>query len=287
MCRLFGFRSVINSQVHSSLVRAENALCSQSLRHPDGWGVAFYLEHTPHIIKSTERAMDDQIFHKVSGVVSSKTVLAHIRKATQGGLNILNSHPFQYGKWVFGHNGNLKNFAKYREKLIESISPNLKRFVFGNTDSEVIFYLLLTIIEKHQPLMQFQCSHETMSEVVQELCDTITQYCGPLYGGKEVEPQESHLTFLITSGDTMYGFHGGMQLNYSTHKSLCAESDKCPHYAQVCVNQAKPKEKLNHLLFSSETLDGPNVWRALKHGELVGVDADMNFLKTKVNVDFT
>jgi len=114
MCRLFGFKSVINSQVHSSLVHADNALISQSLKHPDGWGVAYYLENVPHIIKSTDRALDDHIFHQISGVVSSQVVLAHLRKATHGDKTILNSHPFQNGNWVFAHNGNLRDFKNYK-----------------------------------------------------------------------------------------------------------------------------------------------------------------------------
>ena len=44
MCRLFGFRSVIPSQMHRSLIAADNALGRQSERHPDGWGVAYYVD---------------------------------------------------------------------------------------------------------------------------------------------------------------------------------------------------------------------------------------------------
>ena len=64
MCRLFGFKSVISSQVHSSLIHTENALRIQSNNHPDGWGVAYYREGIPHIIKSMEKAVDDHIFLK-------------------------------------------------------------------------------------------------------------------------------------------------------------------------------------------------------------------------------
>ena len=34
MCRLFGFKSIIKSKVHSSLLHAENALGIQSVDHP-------------------------------------------------------------------------------------------------------------------------------------------------------------------------------------------------------------------------------------------------------------
>ena len=50
MCRLFGFRSIIKSQVHSSLVGADDSLMTLSSDHPDGWGVAYYVEGAPHVL---------------------------------------------------------------------------------------------------------------------------------------------------------------------------------------------------------------------------------------------
>ena len=61
MCRLFGFRSVIQSQVHRSLVQADNALCSLSEQHPDGWGVAYYVDGTPHVMRSACTALSDRV----------------------------------------------------------------------------------------------------------------------------------------------------------------------------------------------------------------------------------
>ena len=49
MCRMFGFRSVLDSHVHRSLLGAENALALQAEHHPDGWGVAYYLGGAPHL----------------------------------------------------------------------------------------------------------------------------------------------------------------------------------------------------------------------------------------------
>ena len=92
MCRLFGFRSVIPSQMHRSLIAADNALGRQSERHPDGWGVAYYVDGAPHVTRSPAHALGDALFHRVSGVVSSETVLAHVRKATQGALELMGLH---------------------------------------------------------------------------------------------------------------------------------------------------------------------------------------------------
>ena len=124
MCRLFGFKSIIKSKVHSSLVHAENALGIQSVDHPDGWGVCYFIGNSPHIIKADKPAIDCDIFQKVSGVVSSNTVLAHIRKSTIGTVSPLNTHPFQFGHWVFAHNGNIENFDSIRHKLLDYISDS-------------------------------------------------------------------------------------------------------------------------------------------------------------------
>jgi len=123
-------------------VNADNAIGRLSENHPDGWGVAYYVEQAPHIIKSENKAIEDKIFQKVSGVVTSHTVLAHIRKATLGHKSILNTHPFQYGPWVFAHNGNIKNFSEHRSDLLKLVAPQFIRFILGETDSEILFFIL-------------------------------------------------------------------------------------------------------------------------------------------------
>ena len=152
MCRIFGFRSVLQSGVHRSLVHAENALAVQSEKHPDGWGVAYYLARAPHVLKGATAAMDDHIFARVSGVVASETVLAHIRQATTGDINILNSHPFQFGSWGFAHNGQINAFAEHREWLRGHVNPNLRRYILGSTDSELLFFLVLTELSRRADL---------------------------------------------------------------------------------------------------------------------------------------
>ena len=287
MCRLFGFRSIINSQVHSSLVHTDNALSLQSVKHPDGWGVAYYRDGVPHVIKSIETAVDDLIFHKVSGVVSSQTVVAHLRKATQGNLSLLNSHPFQYGKWIFAHNGNLKNFDQYKTKLIEYIDPELRRFILGSTDSEVIFYLILSLLKKKGVLSQYAPKISEIKEVIQVICELITSHSGPLYGGNTNDPTQNHLTFILTSGEIMLAFQGGQNLNYSTYKSSCSENNTCSFYSPECEAPVDNFQPVNHLIFSSEDLQGENIWHPMKCGELVAVDKDMKFCKLQIDVEFT
>ena len=178
MCRLFGFRSVIQSQVHSSLVGADNSFMSLSEDHPDGWGVAYYIHGSPHVIKSESTAINDHLFRRVSGLVASETVLAHLRKATLGSVDVANTHPFQYGKWVFAHNGNIKDFSNYRDELLDLIPPEMKRFILGSTDSEVLFFIVLAEIEKRVPLRERAISSVLLVEAIQAAVNKIVEIVG-------------------------------------------------------------------------------------------------------------
>ena len=274
MCRIFSFRSVIKSQVHKSLVGTDNALAIQSTKHPDGWGVAYYVRGVPHLIKSAEPAINDNIFRKVSGVVSSETVVAHIRKATMGVNNILNVHPFQFGQWVFVHNGNIKNFPQYRPRLLAMVSPELRRFILGSTDSEVIFYLVLTQLQKSIPLVVSNPSIEIVSECVKKSVGMILDIVGPCTMEEQGTPEDTYLTFVLTNGTTMLAHHGGKHLYYTTYKNRCVDRDTCPCFSVECENPTSTGY-INHLIFSSEQLVGDNIWLPMNYGQIIGVDQAM------------
>lgn len=271
MCRLFGFRSVIESQVHRSLLAAENALGVQSSGHPDGWGVAFYVDGAPHVTRSPTTAFGDKMFHRLSGVVSSQTVLAHVRKATQGGHSVFNCHPFQHGRWVFAHNGDIPNFDARRDSLLAEISPKLRRFILGETDSEVLFYLFLTVLRAEQQSSASDGVHLAMTALsktvrrVRELCDQ---------GGST-----SLLTLMATDGEALVATHGGKELFVSTYKKRCADRDRCAHLSPVCEAPSTTGQ-VNHFIVSSEPLSGENVWQPLSQGDIIGVDRQMRVYRS-------
>lgn len=286
MCRLFGFKSVINSQVHSSLVSADNTLHDLSQKHPDGWGVAYYLEGTPHLIKSIDCAMEDQIFQKVSGVVSSQTVIAHIRKATQGDHTILNSHPFQYGKWIFAHNGNIKNFDKVKDLLLKEIDHDLKRYILGSTDSEVFFFILLSELKKIHSLDNPNAKSSILLDAVSKCINKIVKIIGKLNHNDTPVETENYLTFILSSGSTMLAFNGGQDLFSCTYKTSCPEKEICPSFAPYCEAPPGEDKIVNHLIFSSEVISGPNFWQKLEKGQVIGVDSSMKLFKRQIDIEF-
>jgi predicted glutamine amidotransferase len=286
MCRIFGFRSVLFSKVHSSLVRAENALMGQSKRHPDGWGLAYYVAETPHVVKSTVRAESDDLFHHLSGIVTSQTVLAHIRKATQGKLSLINTHPFQYGKWTFAHNGNIRNFSHHRTNLSDLLSPELGNFILGDTDSELLFYILLSSISKRVSLHGPSPAINEVVQGIQDAVTAITAIAGELSVKDSGIPTENYLTFVLTNGPLMVGFNGGMKLYHSTSKKQCSERLLCASFNASCEAVADHHAVVNHLILSSEPLQGENVWLELAPGEIVGVDSTMRLHRSKIHATF-
>ncbi|NVB36916.1 class II glutamine amidotransferase [Pseudenhygromyxa sp. WMMC2535] len=272
MCRIFGFRSVMQSQVHRSLVSADNALMHQSERNPDGWGVAYYLAGAPHVVKSVATAVSDEMFRRVSGVVTSETVLAHVRKATQGQLSILDTHPFQFGNWVMVHNGNIANFPELRDRLLEQIPPVYSRFILGRTDSELLFYTLLAKMAERCELGRRGYPLEDLAAAAREALAAITELAGELCPDTHADPLSNNfLTFVITNGQTMLAHQGGKQLQVSTHKANCPERDSCPYWAKECERRVETGF-VSHLVFSSEPLLGDNVWEPMRFGEMIGVD---------------
>jgi len=286
MCRLFAFHSRITSQVHSSLVSADNTLHDLSEKHPDGWGVGYYVEGTPHVIKSTDCAMEDQIFHKVSGIVSSQTVVAHIRKATQGEQTILNSHPFQYGEWIFVHNGNIKNFQEKKQSYLNLVDSDLKRFILGSTDSEMLFFIILSEIKKNHNLSDDDIPISQIKNSIQIALDKIISISGKPTHSNDPTPSENYYSFILTNGKKMIGINGGQDLYYCTHKTTCPEKETCPHYDRSCENSSTQGSKVNHLIFSSEKISGPNVWKKLKPGVMIGVGQEMKFFQEDLKISF-
>lgn len=274
MCRLFAFKSITQSNVRQSLLDAENALKNQSFRHPDGWGVVYYVAGAPHLIKSEKTAIKDTLYNKISGIVSSSTVLAHLRKATKGSINILNTHPFQYGNWVFAHNGNIKNFDKHRADIKKKIAPALHNFILGTTDSELIFFLILTHISKRIPLNRPDCDAKLLYKCAAEAIEELINIIGP-FSTVDKGPDETYITFIITNGATVLAHQGGKQLFYSTYKPDCTKKAECPHYCTSCEMPTKTGE-INHIIFASEPPSDANAWIPMKNGQMIGTDWSMD-----------
>ena len=81
--------------------------------HSAGFGIAFFEGKGVRVFRDDKPGCNSIIADAVKQYhIKSLNVIAHIRKATQGAVNIENTHPFIreiWGEnWVFAQNGNLK-----------------------------------------------------------------------------------------------------------------------------------------------------------------------------------
>ncbi len=63
-----------------------------------------------------------------------------------------NCHPFRYGRWLWVHNGAIKDFHLMKRDLVMAVDPQLYPSIEGSTDSEVMFYLALTFGLREDPV---------------------------------------------------------------------------------------------------------------------------------------
>ncbi len=136
------------------LYQGTNSLVDQSLHsrlgaeptNGDGFGVGWYGEpETPGVFHSTEPAWNDQNLRELSGHISSRLFFTHIRAAIGSAVQQTNCHPFRHDRWLFMHNGYINEFATIKRDLVLAVDPSLYPEIQGQADTEVLFYLALTL----------------------------------------------------------------------------------------------------------------------------------------------
>jgi glutamine amidotransferase len=138
------------------LYKTEHSLIDQSLHarlgvettNGDGFGVGWYgttNAAAPAVFRSIEPAWNERNLHELAGHVESPLFLAHIRASTGTAVQQTNCHPFRYGKWLWVHNGLVRDFPRLKRELALAVDESLYASIEGSTDSEVLFYLALTL----------------------------------------------------------------------------------------------------------------------------------------------
>ena len=120
MCRWLAY-SGSPIRLEELLVKRDRSLIDQSLHarlgatttNGDGFGVGWYDDgETPRVYRSTHPAWNDRNLRELAAGVSSPLFLAHIRASTGTAIQETNTHPFRYGRWLWMHNGLIREFPQ-------------------------------------------------------------------------------------------------------------------------------------------------------------------------------
>ncbi|MGZ4304366.1 MAG: class II glutamine amidotransferase [Solirubrobacteraceae bacterium] len=153
MCRWLAYRGA-PVLIHDALYTPRHSLIDQSLdsklgaepTNGDGVGIGWYGdEPTPAVFRSIEPAWNDQNLSEITAHVRSPLFFAHIRAAIGSPVQQTNCHPYRHKQWLFMHNGCINDFAKLKRDLVMAVDPSLYNEIKGSTDTEVLFYLALTL----------------------------------------------------------------------------------------------------------------------------------------------
>jgi len=153
MCRWLAY-SGSTIRLEELLLKPAHSLIDQSLHsrlgaettNGDGFGIGWYgAEGTPGVFRSTEPAWNDRNLHELATHLVSPLVFAHIRASTGGAIQQTNCHPFRHGRWLWMHNGLIREFKSTKRELAFAIDPSLYPLIEGSTDSELFFYLALSL----------------------------------------------------------------------------------------------------------------------------------------------
>lgn len=260
MCRLFGFRSSQRDAVHSPLVTERNSLRVQSREHPDGWGIAYYDgRDAPIVAHGVGAAHSDPEFERVSNFVTSQSVVAHVRLASVGGIDLRNAHPFAHRHWTFAHNGTLRGFARHRERFLTKLDPKYLPLFRGETDSEVCFYLFLTRLEQ----LANTLDRPTIDEVALTLAWAADYATSTTPHGPDEKPSSAN--FLVTDGELMLCTRINRSLFFSERK----KKDLYP------PDRPEAGTRLDQFIVSSEELSVGEHWHEVPERTVIGVDRDL------------
>ena len=132
---------------HSLIDQSLHARLGVETTNGDGFGVGWYgaSSEAPAVFRSVEPAWNDRNLREIAAHVESHLFLAHIRASTGTAVQQTNCHPFQYGRWLWVHNGLVREFPRLKRDLALAVDESLYPFIEGSTDSELLFYLALTL----------------------------------------------------------------------------------------------------------------------------------------------
>jgi predicted glutamine amidotransferase len=274
MCRFVFYHgppllmSALLTQPSHSLIR--QSFASEDRSEPlngDGFGVAWYapeLTPEPAAFRMITPAWNDRNLFDLARVVQSRTIMAHVRAATQvRAVNEANCHPFRSGPWAFMHNGDVGGFAHFRRQLLATLSDRAFAAIEGSTDSEHAFAVFLD-----------QVGHKA-ARSIDELASAVNSTIARLLELSRAHGQgeESYLNVAVTDGR-----HAAVT-RFTTEEGYAGESlyvDRGRRY--VCVGgvcrMVEPEDGGGAVIVSSERLSTDPSWEAVPRNHMLLVDDD-------------
>ncbi|WP_035060091.1 class II glutamine amidotransferase [Andreprevotia chitinilytica] len=245
MCQLLGMSCNVPTDIVFSFegFRRRGGLTDE---HADGWGIAFFEDHGCRIFLDYQPSCTSPVADLVRNYpIKSRSVIAHIRKATQGAVSLANTHPFQrelWGRyWIFAHNGTLTERPDLTGGRFQPV---------GCTDSEHAFCWLLNMLAVEFP------ESPSLPEL-HGVLDKFTRYLS----------QFGTFNFLLSDGRALFA-HCSTNLFYVVRKSPfstahLSDADVDVDFSRVTT----PDDQV--AVIATQPLTDNETWNKMSASELV------------------
>jgi len=265
MCRLFGLVANKEVDIKFSFLKAKISFKGLGSNNPDGWGVGYYKNGNPEIIKEPKSIEKSLKLNDITEQKVSNIFISHVRKSSGTEIKYVNTHPFGYRNWIFAHNGtiDIKNHIK------EQLLPKYTKFIEGKTDSEIFFFLIIQSIEQNKDIIEG--IKETIRFIKDNKGDGTTS-----------------LNFLLTNGKKMYALR--MAFKRVNNYSLFYLNRDPKNFNEINYTSEETKlliysKRLSGeraLIICSEQLTSDEEWIPFSNGSLVVMDSDLKISEEKI-----
>ena len=311
MCRVLAYIGP-EIPIESLLLEPENSLINQTLDpelHPllqlAGWGFGAWSEHLlkpeePLLYRRPMAAFYDDNARGIIPSLQASTLLAHVRAASYNSTTVLadeNCHPFSYKEtpWILAQNGALPNWILLQRQLLPYCQDKYLKQMRGNTDTEFLYVLLLSLLKSD--------SNEDVKQGFEEMLTVIIQAM------KKLDLIElTKLKIALVAPNRIIGVNYGLGHNGETdvvgdwrelRKSRHGTDDyslsmllepmylltgrQFSDYEKSYETDVCPVEKATSAIFASEPLTmNTDDWMNIEFGEMVALEKNGENITRKV-----
>lgn len=151
MCRWIAYsgspiypKNYLYEEQFSLVEQSQHARKSKSIVNGDGFGLGWYGNlKEPGLFRDILPAWNNENLRSLAHQIEARIFMAHVRAATDTAINRDNCHPFALEEKLFMHNGQIGEYLKIRRQLENLLDDRLFAARLGNTDSELMFLLLI------------------------------------------------------------------------------------------------------------------------------------------------
>ena len=203
MAKLFGVIGNRSELLGNALATLDPVLRvrTEASQRPYSWGLGFYQAGD---ILLRRRPSDDREtldFSPLASDLSTDLLLGHVRAGdATTALRNENTQPFRYRQWLFAHQGSIAAAGSIRDRISANIAEFLQRNIRGESDSEVLFFLLLSFMHDYLQL-DHPIAHDRFVNAVSSALSLLDSLAA------EVNSPPFSLNAVLSNGEQIIAVH--------------------------------------------------------------------------------